>query len=160
MPYGGHKLYDLHTREPRREIGKETVSLAKGNGATEGYTAASNNGERQGLGVSTANGKKRTANNDKITPAQKEEKPPQDKETTHFRLVRVPKDVKLSTISEVIEGLTGDKPKDAYWFGRDSVHAVLEMKNKLSVTKLLKNSTLKILDHEVKIVPFYVSENN
>ncbi|CCW63795.1 unnamed protein product [Phytomonas sp. EM1] len=109
--------------------------------------------ERQNTGEKD---KEREKNKEREKGGPKGEDDARRRAPTHVRLVRVPLEITLTAIREVVEGMAGGKPRDAYWLGRDREHAVLEMRNAAAAQALLKSPTLKILSHEVKVMPFYV----
>ncbi|KEG11915.1 hypothetical protein DQ04_02151040 [Trypanosoma grayi] len=74
--------------------------------------------------------------------------------TDHVRLVRVPKTVKLSDITDAVNAVLGAKPLDAYWFGRSSADCVLKMATSAAVEQLVQDS-LTVLESKLAATKFY-----
>lgn len=67
----------------------------------------------------------------------------------------MPKAVRLSDIKDALSKLI-EEPRDAYWFGRDSAHAVVEFDNAKVAEKVYRDrTTVKVLDYEITVIAFY-----
>lgn len=74
--------------------------------------------------------------------------------TTFVRLHNVPKTVKLSDISATV-AQSVERPLDAYWFGRDSIHAVLKFSSEAAAASLYTLKKYTVEGNEVAVFAFY-----
>ncbi|CAD2220859.1 hypothetical protein AGDE_08498 [Angomonas deanei] len=91
------------------------------------------------------------------SPAEKKRETPAPRGpkqmTTFVRLCEVPEEIKLSDIKTEVTR-AGAEPVDAYWFGKNSQHAVVELPSVSSTTTILRVGTFKMGGKEIKVVSF------
>lgn len=75
-------------------------------------------------------------------------------ETDFVRLVRVPKNVKLSDIKAAVKLELGAEPLDAHWFGHSSADCVLKLRSAGEVQQMLRGP-MTVLDEKLKVLEFF-----